>query len=85
MEQLSAHILGLLLQLEPRLLTNKATAARILVDLADVGGAISAIILLENGEETFQELLFDIAKLMDESAHEVAGFHPGDDERCAIN
>jgi hypothetical protein len=73
------------LQLEPQLLKDKGAAARILVDLADVAGAISAIILLENGEETFQELLFDITRLMDESAHEVAGLHPDDDESCAIN
>jgi hypothetical protein len=84
MEQLSARVLRLLLQLEPQLLTNKRTAARILVDLADVAGAVSAIILRENGEETFQELLFDIASMMDESAHEVAALHP-DDGSCTLN
>jgi hypothetical protein len=84
MEQHSARVLGLLLQLEPQLLNNKRAAARMLVELADVAGAIAALILLENGEETFQELLFDLSRLMNESAHVVAGLH-GDDRDRALN
>lgn len=70
-----ARILGLLLELEPQLLENKRAAANALVDLADVAGIVAAIILLESGEATFQDLLFDITKLMDESAHEIADLH----------
>lgn len=84
MEQHSARVLRLLLQMEPQLLNNKGAAARMLVELADVAGAIAALILLENGEETLQELLFDISRMIDESAHVVAGLHL-DDRGCAFN
>ncbi len=78
MEQLSSHVLRLLLQLEPQLLNNKGAAARTLVELADLMGAISAIILCENGEEIFQDLLSDISRSIEESAREVAGLGQGE-------
>jgi hypothetical protein len=82
----SARILGLLLELEPQLLQNKRAAANVLIDLADVAGIVAAIILLESGEVTFQELLLDITRLMDESAHEIADLHPNEgDGSSAIN
>lgn len=68
----SRFILRLLLELEPELMTSKSAAAGVLGALAEVVGGISAIILRENGEDTFQDVLKDMSDQIDHSAHESA-------------
>jgi hypothetical protein len=65
-------ILRLLLELEPDLIASKSASASALGALADVAGRLSAIILRENGEETFQDVLKSINDQIDQSAHKTA-------------
>jgi hypothetical protein len=72
MAQHRRFILRLLLELEPDLMASKSAAASVLGALADVAGTISAIILRENGEDTFQDVLKDMIDQIDHSAHQAA-------------
>ncbi len=84
MQSHAARVLDLLMELEPQLLSNKGTAAKVIADLADATGIVAAIVLSENGEETFQEFLSDIRKLIDKSAHRVGAPHLNDNEGSKI-
>ncbi len=74
MSENSALFMGFLLELEPHVLTNKSAAASVLEELAEVAGAISAIILVENGEDGYQAVLRDLLDQIDRSARAVAQF-----------
>jgi hypothetical protein len=78
MSEHSALVMELLLELEPDVLTDKSAAASVLKELADVAGAISAVLLEENGEEIYQAVLKDILERIDQSARAVAERDPVD-------